>query len=196
LSKKEKKYRLSSISKHARFRSYEDSFVWLSEAMVVNICLNATDPNIGFALNADYTTQKCYMADTGLLVTHTFMDNPYIDNEIYKAILFDKLNINEGMFMENIVAQTLRGNGHRLYFYSRNDKENRENHMEIDFLLTRGGKVCPIEVKSAEYKAHSSLDKFRRKFSKKLGASYILYTKDLMIKDGVIHLPIYMAMLI
>ena len=136
LSKKEKKYQLSSISKQARFRSYEDSFVWLGEAMVVNTCYNATDPNIGLALSVDHATQKCYMADTGLLVTHAFMDSPYIENEIYKAILFDRLSINEGMIMENVAAQILRRSGHKLYFYSRCDKERREKHMEIDFLIT------------------------------------------------------------
>ncbi|MDR2559130.1 MAG: AAA family ATPase [Oscillospiraceae bacterium] len=194
LSKSGKKYQLSSISKQARFRSYEDSFVWLHEAMVVNTCFNATDPNVGLALSADYSTQKCYMADTGLLITHTFMDSPYIENDLYKAILFDKLNINEGMVMENIVAQMLRRNGHKLYFYSRNDKEHRENHMEIDFLITEKKKVAPIEVKSGSYTSHSSLDKFKRKFSSKLGDSYILYTKDVMVKDNIIHLPVYMAM--
>ena len=136
LSKKEKKYKLSSISKEARFRSYEDSFIWLHEALIVNNCFNATDPNVGLALSADNATQKCYMADTGLLVTHTFMDSSFTENELYRAILFDKLNINEGMIMENAVAQMLRTNGHKLYFYSRSDSENRENHMEIDFLIT------------------------------------------------------------
>ena len=194
LSKKEKKYRLSSISKNARFRAYEDSFIWLNEAMVVNACFNATDPGVGLALSADHATQKCYMADTGLLVTLTFMDQAFTDNELYRAILFDKLDINEGMIMENIVAQMLRRNGHKLYFYSRTDLENRENHMEIDFLITEGKKIAPIEVKSANYRSHSSLDKFRKKFSQKTGTPYILYTKDVMEKDGVWHLPLYMAM--
>lgn len=194
LSKKEKKYTLSSISKSARYRTYEDSFIWLHEAMIVNNCFNATDPNIGLALSADDTTQKCYMADTGLLVTHTFMDVPFTENELYKAILFDKLNINEGMIMENVVAQMLRSKGHKLYFYSRTDKINRENHMEIDFIITEGKKISPIEVKSNNYNSHSSLDKFKNKFSSKIGNSYILYSKDVMIKDGIIHLPFYMAM--
>ena len=194
LSKKEKKYKLSSLGKQARFRNFEDSFVWLNEAMVVNTCFNATDPNVGLALSADYTTQKCYMADTGLLVTHAFMDNSFTENELYKAILFDKLNINEGMIMENEVAQMLRANGHKLYFYSRSDSSHRENHMEIDFLITEGKKIAPVEVKSGNYRAHSSLDKFRKRFSAKIGNSYILYDKDVMIKDGIVHLPFYMAM--
>lgn len=194
LSKKEKKYSLSSINKKARFRSYNDSFVWLNEAMIVNACFNATDPNVGLALSQDNTTQKCYMADTGLLVTHTFMDSSFTDNELYQAILFDKLDINEGMLMENVVAQMLRQNGHKLYFYSRYDNIVRENHMEIDFLITQKKKVCPIEVKSANYQNHSSLDKFRKKFSSKIGTPYILYPKDVMEKDGIWHLPLYMAM--
>jgi predicted AAA+ superfamily ATPase len=194
LSKEKKRYQLSSISKQARFRNYGDSFIWLNEAMIVNLCYNATDPNIGLALSADHATQKCYMADTGLLITHTFMDSPYIENELYKAILFDKLSINEGMIMENIAAQMLRRNGHKPYFYSHNDKQNRENHIEIDFLITDKKKIAPIEVKSGSYKSHSSLDKFRHKFSSKISNSYILYTKDVTVKDGIIHLPIYMGM--
>ena len=193
LSRKEKKYKLSSLGKQARFRTYEDSFVWLNEAMVVNTCFNATDPHIGLALSADNATQKCYMADTGLLVTHTFHDGKYMDNELYRAILFDKLNINEGMLMENIVAQLLRLKRPRLYFYSRCDNLHRENNMEIDFLIAEGKKISPIEVKSGNYRSHSSLDKFRRHFSSAIGNSYILYTKDVMIKDGIIHLPLYMA---
>ena len=194
LSKKEKKYKISSINKNARFRSYEDSFIWLSEAMIVNLCFNSTDPNIGLALSSDVTTQKCYMADTGLLVTQTFMDGPITNNELYRAILFDKIYVNEGMIMENIVAQMLRRNGHRLYFYSRNDSVNRENKMEIDFLIKENKKIAPIEVKSSNYRSHSSLDKFRKKFSHRLGNSYILYPGDVLMKDGIWHLPLYMAM--
>lgn len=194
LSKKEKKYKLSSINKNARFRAYEDSFIWLNEAMVVNACFNTTDPNVGLALSADHSTQKCYMADTGLLVTHTFMDTAYTDNELYKAILFDRLDVNEGMLMENIVAQTLRRTGHKLYFYSRSDSRNRINHMEIDFLITEGKKISTIEVKSGNYRSHASLDKFRKKFTSKVGTPYILYPKDVMEKDGIWHLPLYMAM--
>ena len=194
LSKKEKKYKLSSISKTARLRSYEDAFMWLSDAMIINPCFNSTDPNVGLALNSDYLTQKIYMADTGLLVTHSFRDKEYLDNELYRAILLDKLNVNEGMLLENLVAQTLRCNGHRLYFYSRVDSNNRQNMLEIDFLISRNNKINPVEVKTSVYKKHSSLDKFIRKFSSKLGEAYILYTKDVMIKDEVIHLPVYMTM--
>ena len=194
LSKKEKKFKLSSINKEARLRNYEDAFMWLKDAMIANPCFNSTDPNIGLGLSMDHSTHKLYMADTGLLVTHAFRDSDYFDNNLYRAILFDKLNINEGMLMENIVAQALRTNGHRLYYYSRVDSKNRKNHMEIDFLINKKNKISPIEVKSSSYKAHSSLDKFRNKFKRNLGDAYILYQKDIMVKDGVIHLPLYMVM--
>lgn len=121
------------MGKEARFRTYEDAFIWLNEAMIINQCFNTTDPTIGLALSADHATQKCYMGDKGLLVTLTFMDSPFTNNDLYRSILFDHLNINEGMLMENIVAQMLRRNGHKLYFYSSNDHSNRKNHMEIDF---------------------------------------------------------------
>lgn len=194
LSKKEKKYTLSSISKEARYRTYEEAFLWLNEAMIVNTCFNATEPSVGLAISEDNTTQKCYMMDTGLLVTHTFMDGAYTDNELYRAILFDKLNINEGMIVENVVAQMLRTNGHKMFFYSRHDNEKRENNLDIDFLIKKGKKICPIEVKSNNYTSHSSLDKFKSKFSDKIGDSYIIYAKDVIVKNGIIHLPVYMAM--
>ena len=138
LSKKEKKYKLSSLSKKARFREYEDSFVWLDESMIVNPCFNATDPSVGLKLSEDHTTQKIYMGDTGLLVTLTFQDNSYMDNELYRDLLLDKISVNEGMLMENVVSQMLRASGHSLYFYSRSDTDNRENNMEIDFLIKQG----------------------------------------------------------
>jgi predicted AAA+ superfamily ATPase len=194
LSKKEKKYRLSALSKDARLREYEEAFMWLSDGMISNPCFNATNPNVGLALSFDHSTHKLYMADTGLLVTHAFADNSFSGNDFYKAVLFDKLNINEGMLMENIVAQSLRASEHRLFFYSRSDTNNRANNIEIDFLIKREGKICPIEVKSSAYRQHTSLDKFRRKFSRHLGESYLLYTKDVIVKDNVIHLPIYMTM--
>ena len=147
-------------------------------------------------MSADHTTQKCYMGDTGLLVTQTFRDDDFADNELYKAILLDRLNVNEGMLMENVVAQMLRAKGYQLFFYSRVDTHQRENHMDIDFLISNHRKIQPVEVKSSVYKEHSSLDKFVRKFHRRLGEKYILYQKDLLIKDGVIHLPVYMTMFI
>ena len=196
LSRKEKKYKLADISEDARGRDYEDAFIWLGKSMIVNRCLNATDPTVGLSMSADHTTQKCYMGDTGLLVTQTFRDDDFADNELYKAILLDRLNVNEGMLMENVVAQMLRAKGYQLFFYSRVDTHQRENHMEIDFLISNHRKIQPVEVKSSVYKEHSSLDKFIRKYHRRLGEKYILYQKDLLIKDGVIHLPVYMAMFI
>jgi len=196
LSKKEKKYKLSSLGKNVRLREYEDAFMWLSDGMISNPCFNSTDPSVGLSLSLDHSTHKLYMSDTGLLTTHAFSDSIYSDNELYRAVLLDKLHINEGMLMENIVAQTLRANGHRLFFYSRSDTNNRKNMMEIDFLIKKDGKISPVEVKSSVYKVHSSLDKFRGKFNRKLGDAYILYSKDVMVKDGVIHLPLYMSILL
>lgn len=194
LSKIEKKYKLSNIEAGARFRDYESSFMWLAEAMISNNCYNATDPTIGLAMSKEHSTRKCYMGDTGLLVTHSFMDKEYIDNELYRDILLDRLHVNEGMLMENIVAQELRAYGHKLYFYSRTDTNMRENNMEIDFLIRRERKICPVEVKSGTYRKHSSLDKFSKRFSGRIGQAYILYTKDILVKDDVVHLPLYFAM--
>lgn len=194
LSKREKKFKLADLGRSARFRSYEDAFVWLDEAMVVNTCLNAEDPGGALAMSADHSTLKCYMGDTGLLVTLAFWDQAYHGNDLYRAILLDRMNVNEGMLAENVVTQMLRAAGHQLFFYSRSDSRTRANTMEIDFLVPRGRKICPVEVKSGRYQRHASLDKFTVRFGKRLGQSYILYGKDVMEKDGIIHLPLYMAM--
>ncbi len=196
LSKHEKKYKLSSIEKEARFRDYEDAFMWLDEAEIINPCFNNMDPNVGLGLNTDRLTLKCYMADIGLLFSHAFSDKDLTEAEVYKAILFDKIELNEGMFFENAVAQMLRANGDKLYFYSKSDNQDAANRMEIDFLVQRKRKICPIEVKSSLYQKHSSLDKFITKYSSKVGDKYIIYTKDLKYEDGITYIPIYMTMCI
>lgn len=194
LSKHEKKYNLASIEKQARFREYEDSFMWLEEADIINICFNSTDPNVGLGLNAERMTLKCYMADTGLLFSHAFSDKELTEDSIYKSILFDKLELNEGMFLENIVAQMLVSCGYRLFFYSKNDRINADNRMELDFLIRKDKKISPLEVKSGKYQTHTSLDKCKKKFGKKIGTRYIIYTKDLRVEDDIVYLPVYMTM--
>lgn len=193
LSKHSKRYMLSSISETARSRDYDAAFSWLRESMIVNLCHSTTDPSVGLALTENPNNVKCYLGDTGLLVSQVFENKPYLDNEIYRSILLDKLNINEGMIMENFVAQTLAHNGYGLYYYSLTDEANRENDMEIDFLISRNNKLNPIEVKSGKYKKHSSIDKFKEKFGKKVGERYVLHTKDLDTKDDLTYLPLYMA---
>lgn len=193
LSKHEKKYKLASIQKEARFRDYEDAFMWLDEAEVINTCFNNMDPNAGLGLNTDRLTLKCYMADTGLLFSHAFSDKELTEDEVYKAILFDRIELNEGMFLENVVAQMLKANGNKLFFYSKCDNKDSQNRMEIDFLIRKNKKICPVEVKSSTYKKHSSLDKFISKYSSKVGNKYIIYTKDFKIEDGMVYLPVYMT---
>jgi len=146
-------------------------------------------------MSSDDATAKLYSSDTGLLLAQSLGDSTYAESELYQAVYSGDLGINEGMVMENAVAQTFAAKGRKLFFYSRYDLEDAANRMEIDFLIRRGNTLCPIEVKSGKnWSKHSSLDKFRRKFADRLGESFILYTKDLQVKDGIVHLPIYMAM--
>ena len=194
LSKKEKKYFLSAVGADARMREYAESFRWLDESRIVNIARNSTDPDVALAMSEDFETQKLYSSDTGLLVTQAFANRPYTENALYRALLLDKLSVNEGMVAENAVAQAFRANGSELFFYSRPDRGDGTGRMEIDFLLRRENSVCPVEVKSGAYQHHSSLDKFRNKFKGRIGESFILYTKDVMVRDGIRHLPLYMAM--
>lgn len=194
LTKKDKKYSLSSLDKAARMRTYEDSFDWLSDAKIINPCYNATDPTVGMALSSDFATRKIYMADTGLLLSHALQMDNVTEAELYKAIFTGEVYFNNGMIAENAVAQSLVASGRSLFFYSRHNRETHRNEIEIDFLIRMDGAVTPIEVKSGKYRSHASLDKFSTKFADRIGERIILYTKDVAERDGVIHLPIYMAM--
>jgi predicted AAA+ superfamily ATPase len=166
LQKHDKKFKLSSLKKEARFRDYEDAIFWLSDAMIVNVCYNSTAPNIGLKLNMDRVTMKCYMADTGLLISHAFDENGIVSEEIYKKLLFDKLEVNKGMIMENIVAQMLVASGHKLYFYNNPSRDDASLRMEIDFLIAKSKitskhNISPIEVKSGGKYTLTSLKKCR-----------------------------------
>lgn len=194
LSNGSKKYKISSIDKNARNQNYESELVWLDEAKIVNLCHNVTDPSAGLSLTKEESNYKCYQSDVGLLVTQAFINKPFVDNEIYKAILFDKLNVNEGMIMENYVAQTLKANGYELFYYSKNDNDIVENNMEVDFLIVQDKKINPIEVKSSNYKKHTSIDRFKKKYKKNVGTRYVLHTKDLEVNGDIVYLPLYMTM--
>ncbi|WP_390599272.1 ATP-binding protein [Holdemania massiliensis] len=200
LQKHEKKFKYSSLKKEARFRDYEDAFFWLSDAMIVNICYNSTTPNIGLKLNRDRMTMKCYMADTGLLISHAFDENGIVSEEIYKKILFDKLEFNQGMIVENIVAQMLAASSHKLYFYSNSSKE-ASDRMEIDFLIAKSKisnrhNISPIEVKSSKKYTLSSLHKFCTRYSEQLHLPYVLHPSDLKEENGILYLPLYMTPLL
>jgi len=198
LSKHEKRFVLSSVKKDARRREYEYSFLWLREAMVTNMCSNATEPNLGLALSAEHSTFKCYLADTGLLVSMAFSERMLVAEQIHKRLLFDALEINKGMLTENVVAQMLTASGHELFFFSRNDSPSRKDWMEIDFLvakpqLTRRKNIMPLEVKSSRKYDHTSLDKFTAKYRAFLSTPIVFHTKDVVRKDGIDYLPLYMV---
>ena len=203
LSKHEKKFRLSSLGKSARMREYEDAFLWLKEAMICNVAYNTTEPNVGLGINAESSTLKCYVADTGLLISMAFAERQIIAEQVHSRILFDALEFNKGMVVENVVAQMLRSAGHEsLYFYSRPKADGDSvRQMEIDFLLaqariTRRHNVVAVEVKGGRKYDHSSLDKFMRKFKQAVGKAYVLYSKDVQVKEGLTYLPLYMAPLV
>lgn len=191
-------FKLSSLKQGARFDEYKDAMFWLSDAMIVNHCYNTTEPSVGLRLNADRTLLKCYMADTGLLISHTFDENGLVSEEVYKKILLDKLEVNMGMVMENMVAQMLTASGHKLFFYSNSSRNDASSRMEIDFLIAKSNisnrhNISPIEVKSGKHYTLHSLQKFRTKFSEQTHIPYVLHPGDLKEEDGVVFLPLYMT---
>lgn len=166
----------------------------MAESLVVNLAYHVNDPSVGFALSKDFNRFKLFLTDTGLFVTLAFWDKDYTENIIYQKLLFDKLDANLGYVYENLVAQMLLTAGNSLYYYTF-PAENNHNY-EIDFLLSRGNKIVPIEVKSSGYKTHKSLDAFCQKFHSRIGNRYVIYTKDYNKEDDTIYLPVYMTGLI
>ena len=201
LQKHEKKFNISSLDENARYRNFEGAFYWLSDACLINIAHNTTEPSIGLGQRMDNNSFKCYLFDTGLLLSMTFNEKAIINEEIYKKILFDKLSFNEGMILENVVAQMLVANGRKLYFFSRNDRQDSSETMEIDFLIssnkvTSKHNIIPIEVKSGERYTFSSIAKLQNKYKDYLAEPIIIHTKDLKEEDGILYIPVYMTSLL
>ena len=201
LQRHERRFKLSSVSKGGRMRDFQNSFFWLSEAMTVNIAYNTTEPNVGLGMNVERSSLKCYMADTGLLLSMAFDENTIVSEELYRKLLLDKLEVNAGMLMENLVAQMLRAAGHKLYFYSNNSREEASDRMEVDFLISKSAitsrhNISPIEVKSGRRYAITSLNKMIDKYSNYLSTSYVIHTADYAEKDAITYLPVYMVPLL
>ena len=165
----------------------------LEDSLTVNFAHHANDPNIGLPMHADYSQYKMFLADTGLFITLAFWDKNATENIIYQKLLSDKLSADIGYVYENLVAQILTVGGNKLFYHTWPTKDGKHNY-EIDFILSRGNKICPIEVKSSGYKTHASLDAFKAKFSNRILQSYLIYTKDLRKDGDVLLVPPYMAM--
>ena len=198
LQKHEKKFMLKALTEGARMRDYETAFFWLADAMIVNMAYNTTEPSIGLGMNTDDTTLKCYMADTGLLISHAFNENTIVSENLYNKLLVDKLEFNGGMIVENIVAQMLRSAGHKLYFFSKYSKDDAKERMELDFLIakdtiTSKHNISPIEVKSTNRYTLTSLKKCIAKYDSYLATPYVLHTADLKVEEGITYLPLYMT---
>ena len=178
--------------------AYDASFEWLKSAMTVNVAYNATEPNVGLELSSDHSSLKCYLGDTGLLVSMAFSENELIAGEVQQRLLTGRLEVNSGAIYENLVAQMLRASGQQLHFYASSGENCRADRMEIDFLvaksdLKRRHNISPIEVKSTGSYRTKSLDKFIKRYGRFLNTPYVLHTKDIERHDDRIYLPAYMA---
>lgn len=196
LSTHEKKIVLKEIEAGASFDRYDEPLFWLDDSMICNLCYKCNDPNVGFALNKNDSAVKCYMGDTGLLVSLAFSENEIIEDQLYKQIMNDKLSLNEGMLYENVISQMITSKGRKLYFYTRYSEEKHRNDVEIDFLLSNESKtnfrVFPIEVKSSKNYTTTSLGRFKEIFGKKIATQYIIHPKNLMVENDIIKIPPYM----
>ena len=188
LSKNASRYKIGSAIERKN-NNIDTIIADMEDSMVVTLAYHADDPNVGFGLSKDFTRYKIFMGDTGLFVTLAFWDKGYTENIIYDKLLSDKLAANLGYVYENLVAQMLRASGHTLYYYTFPD-ENNHNY-EIDFLLSKGNKIVPIEVKSSGYRTHKSLDKFCEKYSSRIGERMLLYNKDYYRDGSTMYIPFY-----
>lgn len=197
LQKHDKAFKFADLESEARFRGYEDAFFWLKDSGIMTPCYNTTEPSVGLKMNKERTTMKCFMADTGLLISHTFDENGIVSEEIYKKLMLDKLAVNFGNIMENIVAQMLTANGHSLYFYTNSSREDSGARMEIDFLVAKSSvtnkhNIYPLEIKSGKNYALSSIKKFMKKFPDQLCEAFVFHEGEYKIQDGITFLPLFM----
>lgn len=196
LSKNASRYQVTSVLGRSGSKDKMNELLKdLEDSLTVNFAHHANDPNVGMPLNADYSQYKLFVGDTGLFVTMAFWDREATDNVIYHKLLSDKLSADLGYVYENVVAQILTAAGNRLFYHTWPTESGKHNY-EIDFLLSRGSKINPVEVKSSGYKTHSSLDAFKRKFSNRIGQSYLVYTKDVRKDDDILMVPVFMTMFI
>jgi len=165
----------------------------MEDSLTVNFAYHANDPQAGLSLHRDSDCYKLYLSDTGLFVTLAFWDKESTDNEIYQKLLSDKLSSDLGYVYENVVAQMLKAKGYELFYYTWPTESGKHNY-EVDFIIAKNSKICPIEVKSSGYKTHASLDAFQKKFSRWISQRYLLYTKDLKKDEDIILLPVFMTM--
>ena len=194
LSRNASRYVPSSVIGNVADDKMSELLMNLEDSKTVNIAHHADDPNIGLPVSANYDKFKIFLADTGLFVTLAFWDKEFTENIIYDKLLSDKLSVNLGYVYENLIAQMLVASGNRLFYHTW--KKDEKHYYEIDFLLSRGAKLCPVEVKSSGYKTHASLDAFCDKYSARVGSRYLIYTKDLTKDNGTTLLPAYMTPLL
>jgi hypothetical protein len=192
------KFQLADLDKNARFRNYASAFFWLRDAKMVNLAFNTTEPSIGLGLKQKDNSLKCYMNDTGLMISHAFNERGIVSEQLYQKILKDKLEINAGMLMENIVAQMLVANDCKLFFYSNPSRENKDDRMEIDFLIAKSTitsrhNISPIEVKSSTGFSTVSMEKCLKKYSTHLSQAYIVHTGDVEWDGDYLYIPLYMV---
>ena len=194
LNKNASRYQISGVLGQQRADDSTLSLIAeLKDSKTVLAAYHTNDPNAGMANSRDLGKFKLFLADTGLFTTLAFKDKDFTENVIYEKLLNDKLTSNLGYLYENIVAQTLAVNGNDLFYHTFLNEKSRHNY-EIDFLLARKNKICPIEVKSSGYKTHASLDAFTVKFSDRILEKYLVYTKDLRKDGDIVCMPVYMAM--
>lgn len=197
LSRHEKRIVFKEIGDGSCAEQYGETFFWLSDSMISNECFLCSDPAVGLSINENRTYIKCYMGDTGLLVSHAFDENELLENEVYRQILMGQLSINEGMLYENMIAQMLVANGHKLYFYTHYSEEQHRNDIEIDFLLSNNSKMqyrlYPVEVKSGTRYSTKSLVRFNEKYRERIGCSYLVHPRNLSEKEGILCIPPYMV---
>ena len=191
LSSNASRYILSNAREGTRSERVRDLLPDILSSYTVNIAYHANNPAVGMALEKDVGKYKLFTSDVGLFVTLAFRDKNYVENIIYNKLLSDKLEANLGYVYENAVAQMLVAKGNNLFYYTMGN--NSSNHLyEIDFLISTGNKICPIEVKSGNYRCHKSLDQFCDKFRSRIGNKYLVHTKDYKWENGINYIPVYM----
>ncbi len=181
----------TKIEKGSRKREYDSGIRWLCDAMIFNKCRCSSDPCTAIGLNENIDRIKCYLMDTGLLISLAFQNDKEGLRETYGLLMDGKLSINKGMIFENAVAQEFACKGYELWF-TEFEKRGSKRKYEVDFILPGRTGIIPVEVKSGKSSLHASLDKLMEKYSERVEKAYVIHSKDLRKDGDVTYVPIYM----
>ena len=179
LSKKNTRFQYKLVKSGGRASEFENAIEWLCLSGIVSQVYRVEQIKKPLENYRDIDAFKIYVSDLGLLCAKKDLA---ANDILYMA---RELNDFKGGMAENYVQVQLSINGYRTFYWK------SERGAEIDFVIQRGGKLIPVEVKSADNTKAKSLkvymDAYQPAYAIKLSAKNFAY------EDGKKNVPLYAA---